>query len=53
MFGLSLLAACSFLRGSLSGDKGGRGDLKRTKEGETVVMIYCIRKEYIFNKDIK
>ena len=54
MFGCYLLEACSFLMRDrkgvdLEGRRGGK-ELGGVVGGETIVMIYYMTKEYIFNK---
>lgn len=54
MFGCYLLAARSFLMkdrkgGDLEG-KGGGEELGEVRRGETLIRIYCMGRESIFNK---
>lgn len=53
MFGY-LLEACSFPVRDRKGvdleERGGRDELGGAAEGETVIILYCMRKQPIFNK---
>ena len=53
VFGCCLLEACSFLEGNQCGVevdlRVNRVELGEVGGGETVVEMYCIREEYIFN----
>lgn len=53
MFGCYLIEACSFtMRDRKEADLGRRGsgeELGRVGGGETIIKIYCNRKEPIFN----
>ena len=54
MFDPYLLEACSFQMRDRKGvdpnGRGGRDQLARREGGETVIMVYCMRKESVFDK---
>lgn len=46
----SLFLSSERQKGSGPGGGGGRDELGGAAEGETVIMLYCMRKQPIFNK---
>ena len=54
MFGCYLLEACCFLMRHRKGmdpeGKGGEEEVEGVEGEETVIRIYCMREEFVFNK---
>jgi len=37
-------------KGEYPEGKGTEGELGRVEEGETIIKVHCMRKEFVFNK---